>query len=99
MLYNYIISDIDMGCPSALTNGVFQELRWAGGVWWEAEEIAEYLKNVQRLRMQRLANMQNLQEHMLTLNIPSTEKIHHGKYKQKHIQLVQHAFIIEFNMF
>lgn len=49
--------------------------------------------------MQRLPNMQNLQEHMLTLNIPSTEKIHHGKYKHKHIQLVQHAFIIEFNMF
>lgn len=33
LLYNYIISDIDMECPSALTNGVFQELRWAGGVW------------------------------------------------------------------
>lgn len=25
LLYNYIISDIDMECPSALTNGVFHK--------------------------------------------------------------------------
>lgn len=48
---------------------------------------AECLQNVQRLRMHRLANMQNLQVRMLTLKIPTTEKIHHSKYKHKYINL------------
>lgn len=55
--------------------------------------------NVQRLRMYRLANMQNLQVSMLTLKIPTTEKIHHSKYKHKYIKLVQHAIIIDINIF
>lgn len=97
VLYNYIISDIDMECPPALTNGVFRKWKWAGKS--VVGRNAECLQNVQQLRMHRLANMQNLQVRMLTLKIPTTEKIHHSKYKHKYIKLVQHAIIFDINMF
>lgn len=77
--------------------GYFTNESGRGGVW--CEENAECLLNVQRLRMHRLANMQNLQVSMLTLKIPTTEKIHHSKYKHKYIKLVQHAIIIDINIF
>lgn len=73
--------------------GYFTNESGRGGVWWE--ENAECLLNVQRLRMHRLANMQNLQVSMLTLKIPTTEKIPQHKY----IKLVQHAIIIDISMF